>query len=190
MLRSALFVSLLAFSATAAAQGFGYSYIQGSYGSVEVDTGGGNVDGDGFGISGSFEFTKEFFFAGEYQTADMDFGVDLNILELAVGYHTGISEQLDFTAQVGFVNTELDAGIGGSVDDDGLMLGVGLRGALSDAIELNGGIDYVDFDLGGGETRITAGFRYALTEELTVGAEAGLWDDIDVYQLNLRFDFE
>lgn len=190
MLRSTLFISLLAFSATAAAQGFGYSYIQGSYGTVEVDIGGGaNVDGDGFGVSGSYALTDQFHFSGEYQTADMDFGVDLSILELAAGYHTGLSDQLDFTAQLGYVNTEVESG-GVGVDDDGLMLGVGLRGALTDALEVNGGVDYIDFDLGGGETRIGAGFLYDIADNLTVGAKASLWDDIDVYQLNLRFDFE
>jgi hypothetical protein len=188
MSRSVFLILLLAFSATAGAQGFGYNYIQGSYGSVDVDTGVGNVDGDGFGISGSFEFTDEFFLAGEYQTADMDGGVDLNLLELAAGWHTALSDQLDFTAKLGFMNAEIDAGIGGSFDEDGMMIGAGLRGAVTDAVELYGGLDYIDFD--DSETRATAGFLFALTETLTVGAEASIWDDIDVYQLNLRFDFE
>lgn len=188
MLRSTLFIFLFAFSATAAAQGFGYSYIQGSYGSVEVDTGAGDVDGDGFGISGSFEFTDEFFASGEYQTADMDFGVDLSLLELAAGYHTPLSDKLDFTAKLGFMNAEIEQGGTSLGDDDGLMLGAGLRGALTDAVELYGGLDYIDFD--DSETRANAGFLYTLTNELTVGAKASFWDDISVYQLNLRFDFE
>ena len=126
---------------------------------------------------------------GEYQTADMDFGVDLNILELAAGYHTPLSDQLDLTAQLGYVDAEVESGLG-SADDDGFMIGAGVRGALSDSVELNGGIDYIDFDQGGSETRASAGFLFSLTEALTVGAEASFWDDINVYQLNLRFDFE
>ncbi len=188
MSRSVLLILLLAFSATAGAQGFGYNYLQASYGAVSFDDSIVDVDGDGLGISGSYGFHPDFYLAAEYQTADMDFGVDLNILELAVGYHTPLSEQLDFTAQLGYVDAEVESGFG-SADDDGFMIGAGLRGALTDAVELNGGIDYIDFD-NGSETRASAGFLFSLTETLTVGAEASFWDDINVYQLNLRFDFE
>ena len=189
MSRSALLILLLALSATAGAQGFGYNYLQVSYGSVSFDDSIVDVDGDGPGISGSYGFHPDFYVAGEYQTADMDFGVDLNILELDVGYHTQLSDQLDFTAQLGYVDAEVESGFG-SADDDGLMIGAGLRGRLTDAVELNGGIDYIDFDQGGGETRANAGFLFDLTENVTVGAEATFWDDINVYQLNLRFDFK
>ncbi len=65
-----------------------------------------------------------------------------------------------------------------------------MRGALSDTVELNGGIDYIDFDQGGGETRANVGFLFGLTDTMTVGAKASFWDDINVYQVNLRFDFE
>jgi hypothetical protein len=188
MSRSVLLIFLLAFSATAGAQGFAYNYLQASYGAVSFDDSIVDVDGDGLGISGSYGFHPDFYLTGEYQTADMDFGVDLNILELAVGYHTPLSEQLDFTAQFGYVDAEVESGFG-SADDDGFMIGAGLRGALTDTVELNGGIDYIDFD-NGSETRANAGFLFSLTETLTVGAEASFWDDINVYQLNLRFDFE
>ena len=190
MSRSVLLILLLAFSATAGAQGFGYNYLQASYGAVSVDDSVFDVDGNGLGISGSYGFHPDFYIAGEYQTADMDFGVDLNILELAVGYHTPLSEQLDFTAQLGFVDAELEVPGFGSADDDGFMIGAGLRGALTDTVELNGSIDYIDFDQGGGETRANVGFLFGITETLTVGADASFWDDINVYRLNLRFDFE
>ena len=118
MSRSALFMLLLAFSATAGAQGFGYNYLQVSYGAVSFDDSIIDVDGDGLGVAGSYGFHPDFYVAGEYQTADMDFGIDLNILELAVGYHTPLSDQLDFTAELGWVEAEVDSGFG-SADDDG-----------------------------------------------------------------------
>ena len=189
MSRSTLLIILFALSATAGAQGFGYNYLQASYGAVSFDDSIVDVDGDGLGISGSYGFHPDFYIAGEYQTADMDFGVDLNIFEVAVGYHNSLSDQLDFTAQLGWVNAEVESGLG-SADDDGFMIGAGLRGQLTNAVELNGGIDYIDFDQGGGETRANAGFLFSLTETLTVGAEASFWDDINVYQLNVRLDFE
>ncbi len=190
MLRSALLITLFALSATAGAQGFGYSYLQASYGTVSFDDSIVDVDGSGFGVSGSYAFNEDFHIAGEYQTADMDFGVDLNILEVSVGYHTALSQKLDLTAKFGYLNAEIEAAGVGSSDDDGFLIGAGVRGALSDTVELNGGIDYIDFDQGGGETRANAGFLFALTDTMTVGAKASFWDDINVYQLNLRFDFE
>ena len=184
MSRSTLVIVLLAFSATAGAQGFDYNYLQFSYGAVNIDTGVVDVDGDGLGLSGSYGFHPDFYFAGEFQTADMDSGIDLDILELAVGYHTPLSDRLDLTAQFGLVNAEI-----GSADDDGFMVGAGVRGQLTESVELNGGIDYIDVEQLD-ETRVKAGFLFDLTEKLQVGAEASFWDDINVYQLNLRFDFE
>ena len=190
MSRSLLLVFLFAFSATAGAQGQNYNYLQASYGAVSFDDSLIDVDGDGFGISGSFAINESFHIAGEYQTADMDFGVDLNFFEAAFGYHAVMSENLDLTAQIGYLNTEVEVSGFGSVDDDGLLIGAGFRAAMTDRVELNGGLDYIDFDLGGGETRANAGFLFGLTDNMTVGAKASFWDDINVYQLNLRFDFE
>ena len=189
MVRSVLLIVLFAFSATAGAEGLGYNYLQGSYGTASIDDSVIDVDGDGFGISGSFAFANNFHASAEYQTLGMDFGVDLNVLEVAFGYHTSLSENLDFTAQLGFLNAEIDAGAGGSVEDDGLLAGIGLRAAMTDRVELYGGLDYIDFD-SEGETRFNAGFLFGITDTITAGAEASIWEDINVYQLNVRFDFE
>lgn len=190
MLRSALLIFLFAFAATAGAQGLGYNYLQASYGTVSLDDNIVDVDGDGFGVSGSFAFSDNFHVTGEYQTAGMDFGVDLNLLELALGYHTSLSDSLDFVAQVGYLNVEVEASGLGSSDDDAYLAGVGVRAQLSERVELNGGLDYIDFDQGDGETRANAGFLFGLTDNFTVGAKASFWDDVNIYQLNLRFDFE
>ena len=189
MIRSVLLIALFAFSATAGAQGIGYNYLQASYGTANIDDSVIDVDGDGFGISGSFAFSDNFHVSAEYQTLGMDFGVDLNVLEAAVGYHTSLSENLDFTAQLGFLNAEIEASGLGSVEDDGLLAGIGLRAAMTDRVELYGGLDYIDFD-SEGETRFNAGFLFGITDTITAGAEASIWEDINVYQLNVRFDFD
>jgi len=189
MLRSALLITLVVFSATAGAQGLGYNYLQASYGTASIDDPVIDVDGDGFGILGSFAFSDNFHVSAEYQTVGMDFGVDLNVLEAAFGYHTSLSENLDFTAQLGYLNAEVEAPGLGSADEDGILAGIGLRAAVSERVELYGGLDYIDFDTDG-ETRYNAGFLFGLTDSITVGAKASIWEDIDVYQLNFRFDFE
>ena len=87
MLRSILITLLVAFSASVGAQGIDYDYMQGSYGRVDLDSVALDVDGDGFGLSASFSIDENFHVFGEYQTADLNFGADLDLLELGVGYH-------------------------------------------------------------------------------------------------------
>lgn len=188
MLRSVLMVILIACSATAAAQGTNYNYVQGSYGRVDLDDSVVDVDGDGLGFSGSLEIDENFHVYGEYQAADIDFGTDLTILELGVGYHTNISPFMDVYANLAYIDIEADAIIG-SADDKGISMGIGLRGSVSDSVELYGGLDYVDFDDSDSETRANAGFILSLTDTLGIGLKATLWDDVNIFQVNARMYF-
>jgi len=187
-MRSILAILFFSFSVSVSAQGVNYDYIQGSYGEMDLDPGG--FDGDGFGLSASFGVADNFHLFGEYQTADIGFGVDLNLLELGGGYHTEISPNLNMYANLGYINVELDGGGLGGGDQDGLFVGLGLRGMVSDDVELYGGLDYIDFDESGGEVRSTAGFMFTLTDSVGVGLKASLWDDINIYQLNVRLYFQ
>ena len=186
MLRSILVVLLGVISASVNAQGYSYNYVQGSYGRVDLDGPGLDADGDGFGLSASFAIDDNFHLFGEYQTADFNFGVDFDLLELGAGYHTSISPNLDVYANLGYL--ELDTNVGG--DDDGFLIGMGLRGAVSEAVELFGGLVYGDFDTSEGDTRATAGFMLALNSTFGVGLKASFWDDVNIFQINARMYFE
>ena len=192
MKRFALILFLVHFSAAATAQqgGLSYNYLQGSFGQVDVDDAGIDVDGDGLGISGLFAIDQNFHLFGEYQTADLDFGVDLNTWEFGVGYHSSMSPNLDVIGNLGYFNVELDTPGFGSPDDGGLLVGLGLRGKVSSAVELYGGLDYVDFDDSDGETRAHAGFLLGLTPTFGLGLKLSLWDDFNIYQLNARIEFD
>lgn len=190
MLRSLVSALLLALSVSVSAQTISYDYIQVSFGRVDLDGAGLDADGDGLGISGSFSLNDDFHVFGEYQTADLNFGVDVDILEIGGGYHTEISPHLGLYANVGYLEIEASAAGIGSADADGLFVGLGMRGAVSEAVELYGGLDYIDFDGTDGETRANAGFILSLTEELGIGIEASLWDDVNIFQLNARYYFE
>lgn len=188
MARSILLIFLVVFSASVGAQGLSYDYVQGSYGSIDLDDSVIDVDGTGFGISGSMRINENFHVTGEYQTADMDFGIDLSLFEAKLGYNTNISKSLDLIAHIGYIRADIDAsGLG--ADDDGFLIGGGVRAAVSSIAELNGGIDYIDFEDGDGEMRANASFFIGLTEELSVGLRASFWDDVNVYTINLRLDF-
>jgi len=186
MMRSIIAILFVAFSASVSAQGLNYNYVQGSYGRVDIEGPGLNVDGEGFGLAASFAIDENFHVFGEYQTADFNLGLDLGMTEFGVGYHTDISPNMDVYANLGY----LDFDTGGAGDDNAFSVGLGLRGAVSEAVELYGGLDYIDFDNSGSETRANAGFILALTEKLGVGIKASFWDDVDIYLLNARYYFE
>lgn len=185
-----LFLCLVAFSATASAQGqdLSYNFVQGSYGHIEFDDI--DVDGDGFGIEGSVELSDRFHLFGGYATADMDFGVDVNQLEAGVGFNTPISDTVDFIASLAYVSAEVEAAGLGSADDSGYGLGVGLRAMLTQALEVNGDIQYVDFgDDSDGDTAFGAGFLYSFTDRFAAGLSGDWDDDLSSYQLNARMFF-
>jgi hypothetical protein len=203
MFRLVLPMFLVAFSVSVNAQGVNYNYVQGSYGLVNLDGPGLDVDGDGVGFSASFAINENFHVFGEYQSADSSFVGDLDLLEFGVGYHANISPNMDVYANLGYLKFEAYGGGGGcpigvactssgggAGDDDALAVGLGLRGAVSEAVELFGGIDYIEFDDSHNDTRANAGFVLHLTEKMGVGLKATFWDDVNMYQLNARFYFE
>ena len=190
MLRTIFVLSFLLLAATANAQSSNYNYLQGSFGQVDLDVPGFDVDGDGLGVAASFEIDENFYVSGEYQTADVDFGVDVNILDVVGGYRTGVGRNLDLYANLGYTKVKIEGAGGGSSDDGGFSVGMGLRGAVSEAVELYGGLDYIDFDDSDSEIRAKAGFIMMLNETLGVGLKASLWDDFSVYQINVRLYFE
>ena len=180
-------MSLLASSAAAVADGPGYSYIQGSYGQIEVDDV--DVDGDGFGVAGSAALTEHFHLFGGYSTADMGSGVDVNQLEAGVGYNHPVSDTVDVVLSLAYLSAEVDLPGPLSIDDSGYGLGVGLRGMLTPALEVNGELQFVDFGDGGDDTGFGAGFLYNFTEQFAAGASGDWTGDISTYQLNARFLF-
>ena len=140
MSRSFAVLTALLLASPVMADGLSYNFIEGAYARVELDDDIVDVDGDGFGIGGSFEINENFFGFAGYSSAEFDFGVDLNQLDAGIGYHTGISANTDFVATLAYVRAEVDAGLFGSVDEDGWGASIGLRSMVSDRVELNGAI--------------------------------------------------
>ena len=186
MLRSMLAILLVTFSASVNAQGSNYNYIQGSYGRVELDESGFDVDGNGIGFAASFEIDDNFHVFGEYQTGEFNFGADYERIEFGAGYHTDISPNLDVYANLSYLEIDAES----FFKDDAFSIGLGLRGAVSEAVELYGGLDYVDFDRRDSDTRANAGFVLSLTESLGVGIKVSFLDEVNLYQLNARYYFE
>jgi len=187
MNRSVFAFCLLAFSSTAIAEDFDYSYLQLDYGSFEFDDI--NVDGDGLGLSGSYAISPDWHVFGGYQAAGLDFGVDATTLAAGIGYNTELSPVLDMVARLSYQYVELDAPGGGNFDDSGLGFGIGIRFAASADLELTAGIDYVDFGDGSDDTGFSAGGLYNFTDAFALGLGGSWSDDTSALVLSGRFYF-
>ena len=187
MRRSIVCAALLSLSAAAAAEGLDYTYVQGSYSQVEFDDIG--VDGDGFGIAGSYAIGDRFAVIAGFESGDLDFGVETTGYEIGGLFHAPLSDRVDLVTTLSYVSLEFDVPGFGSVDDDGFGVGVGLRGMASPKVELNGGISYVDFSDGGDDTTFGAGARYSFTDAVSVGLDGSWGDDASTYGISGRIAF-
>jgi hypothetical protein len=181
------FLLLMFLSAGATAQDLNYTFAEVGYGRVDIDNP--NVDGDGFGIGGSFAIADEFFLFGDYSMANLDFNVDFTAFDLGVGFHTPLADAVDVVATLSYEYQEADVSGFGSVDDNGYGLGVGLRALVSPQVELHGGLQYVDLNDSGSDTSFGAGFRFNINEMFAVGLEGNWGDDIKTYTLTGRLYF-
>ncbi len=187
MLRSSLILLFLVFSASASAGDFDYNYFSLGYATIEFDDV--NVDGDGFGLAGSYAINEDFHVFAGYEAAGLDFDIDATTLGAGIGWHTGLSPVVDLVANLSYQYVELDTPGPGNFDDSGLGLGVGLRFAASDKVELNAGINYVDLSDSGGDTGFSLGGLYDFTDAFALGLGGNWSDDSSSYTLSGRFYF-
>ena len=187
MARSTFIALLLAFSATASADGFDYNFLSLGYGNIEFDEVG--VDGDGFVLSGSYSLNDSYFVFANYDAADLDFSVDATTWGVGFGYRRPVSDKADFYARASYEYIEIDVPLVGSADDNGLGLGVGLRYSSNPDFEWHAGINYVDYGDGGDDTGLEVGGLYSFTEKFSLGLSGEWSDDISRYTIAGRFYF-
>ena len=179
-------MALYLFSGLAQAEGFDYTFVEAGYVNAEFDTGGVDVDGDGFGINGSFEIGDQYFAFAEYSSLGFDFSIDLNRLAVGGGAHFALSPNMDFVGTFSYRDTEVESGAV-SVSEDGFGIGLGVRGALNSSFEWEAGIDYSDV----GDSDISFGLdgRYYFTETVAAGAGVSFDDDVTIYAIGMRVEF-
>ena len=89
MFRKILGLTLVVFAAPALAGDLSYNFVQLGYQKVDFDNDfvDSSIDGDGFGISGSFEVGESWFISAGYSKLqlDTDFGFDVDYDELGLG---------------------------------------------------------------------------------------------------------
>lgn len=193
MLRKFCGLIVLALAAPTFAADISYNYIQAGYQEIDIDggfVGGLDIDGDGYGVGGSFELNENWFIAASYSKADFDFGVDVDELMLGAGYHVPISDNADFYGMFSYINAEASASGFASIEEDGYAATIGLRGMIGERFELNGSLAYVDFGNGGDTTAFGAGALYNFTDMLAAGFSIDIDEDVTAYGIGFRVYFD
>ncbi len=189
MNRTLLIMTAALIASPAMAEGLSYNYLEAGYQRIELDDSIFDVDGDGFGIGGSFDLGNDFFVFASYGTADFDFGVDLDELTAGAGYHAPVGTNTDFVASIAYVRAEADASGFESIDDNGIGASIGLRSMVTDTVEVFGNINYVDLDDSGDETSFSGGAWFNVTDTFAIGVSAGFGDDTTTYGAGARLYF-
>lgn len=190
MLRYVVILISIVFSTAAMAEGLSYNYVQGAYQRVEIDFPGGDVDGDGFGIGGSFEINDMWHAFASYSTSDLDFGVDFDQLAFGAGFSSGLNDNVDLVARLAYVQVDASVSGFGSADDDGFGISVGLRGMVAERVELEGYVDYVDLDDSGDDTSFNGAAWYKVSDNFNAGLQVGFGDDVTSWGIAGRLFFD
>jgi hypothetical protein len=181
-------LTLTALPCAAFADGFDYTFVEG--GLVNSDIDGVNVDGDGFGLSGSFAIGDNMRIIAGYDDIEYDFGVfgdvDGSIMTLGAGFNTGLTADLDFVADLSYVDAEATSGVA-SADETGYRIGAGIRGRTSSKLELEAGLIHLNLD--GSDTGIRVGGRYYFSDSFAAGLGLTDIDDSFSWTLGIRAEF-
>ncbi len=180
------FVTLALLPGFAQAEGFDYTYVEVGYISADFDTAGISIDGDGFGINGSYAITDDYYLFVGYSSLGFDFSIDLNQLAVGAGWHYGLSPTIDFVGTLAYLDAEVDSPVG-SISEDGFGIGIGVRGKLNSTFEWEAGIEYSD--VGGSDTSFGVDGRYYFTDTVAAGAGITFDDDVTVYAIGMRLEF-
>ncbi len=170
----------------AQADEYDYTFVEAGYISADFDAVGIDLDGDGFGIKGSFAINDDYHLFAEYSSLGFDFSIDLNRLAVGAGLHFDLSPTIDFVGTIAYLDYEFDSGFG-SISEDGYGIGVGLRGAMQSNFEWEAGVDYSD--VGGSDISFRLDGRYYFTDTVAVGAGVSVDDDVNIYSIGVRMEF-
>jgi hypothetical protein len=183
--------ALLALPVAATAENFSYRYVDvAHFPEAEIDADGFEEDGDGIQLRGSLPVYQNIFALAEYQSLNLDNGVDATRFMVGAGGHWALGPQLDLIARGGLVQYEVEAGPFDD-DDTGLFAGVRLRAIVAPKVEVEGGVEHLAVDVAGidGDTYLIGEGRYNFTPQWSAGVLITLGGDVSVFGAQGRFNF-
>jgi hypothetical protein len=170
-------------------------YMQNEY---QVNNPDSTVDGDGFGIEGSYLFLPSFYAVGSYSMIETDNiqgfneGIELDELTLGAGYRMDLTATADFNGSLRVVRQE--ASFAGNTSDDeiGYLLGAGARGVFFiPQFEARAEVTYLDI-AEDGDLFLNLGGLYRFdrwVRGLAAGADITLNNDTTSLALTGRWAF-
>jgi hypothetical protein len=195
-----------------------YTYLEGDYVNLDIDTGNENLledfsDGGGWAVKGSFAFTPNFFGFASYGVTDSDVSfagedttpisqnedIDTLIVGLGANFPLGWSRPTDAVIQAKYVDVDLgnfDFGASGndSLDDlsndssDGWGIDAFLRSQITDRIEGTIGAGYLDIQDTNG-LNLLASAMFEVTPSIGITAGVEAGSDVAWYNLGVRWQF-
>lgn len=175
-------------SINARASDLSYNFIEGIYIKSDTDIAGVSVDGDGFGIDGSFDVADHLAVVAGYEDLSHDFDIDTNSLVLGANYHTPVSETTDVVIGISVIDAEVSLGSLGSEDDTGNVISAGIRSKLNENIEVGASVARTEvFD------ESATGFSLSLlagpSDGIQFGVAYGNSDDTDTIGIGVISNF-
>jgi len=189
-------LSLLAAAALSSAQAFAASpkwdLVELDYVKADIDDT--DIEPDGFSIMATKLVTDNVFITGSFSALSDDvFGVDVDLdtLNLGVGYKHSLTESTDWYGTLSYVDVKAEGTLGSnsaSVDESGFGIATGVRSMMTEQFELAGEISYVDIDDADETTFAVKGYYY-VTEQVALSAGYSVSSDADSFEIGARFAF-
>ena len=173
-------------AAPSAAADIDWNYAQVGIERTDIDLGGGDIDGNGFRLEGSYGFAENYFVFGSFATSDIDVGsidVDFDVLAAGVGIHSSTSATMQYFGQLGFVDFEGDGG-----SESGLLAAVGVRNEFSAQFEGKAALEYFE-PVEDSELGLLLEGLYEFNEQFGATVDVRLSDDITRFGVNFRVMF-
>jgi len=174
---------LMLLSPAAMATELPYSFVQGSWASVEPDAG---EDGTGPMLNVSWGLTDLVHLVGSYEDVDFD-PAEMTMWQVGAGVHRSMSQGFDLFGEATYVDAEIDVPLGGTVSDDGYALCGGARKKLTESWEINGGIEHIDVG-NDDDTLLGVNALYNLKDRYALGAGYKMGDS-DTLHVGFRVSF-
>lgn len=175
-------VALLPLSAQADDK-LSYTFVEADYLSTDAD---GGLDGDGFGLRGSYAFGETGFYGfGGYSQVDIDnTSISADTVDVGLGYAHSLSDNADLIAEIGHTRSDIEI-----AKIDGFRTSVGVRGSFTDQLEGSIKANYYDGSDFSGDFSGTVGMQYKFTQTWGVTGEAEFGDNGESYLVGLRASF-
>lgn len=160
-----------------------YTFVEGNYINAQSD---GGLDGDGYGLKGSYQFGQSGFYGfGGYSQTEIDgTSIDADTTDIGLGYAHTLSPNADLVAELGHTRSDLDF-----AKIDGFRTSVGVRGSLSDNFEGTLKANYYDGSDFTGDFTGTVGAQYKFNPTWGITGEAEFGDGGETYTVGVRTSF-